>query len=189
MISLKESRFTDILPENLSSELEVQALSYAVSRQISALVDYADRARIYAAIATVPELVLDALAIELRTPVYDESFSLAVKRQLVQETLNFYRTMGTPAAVNKIIEIIFEEGYITEWFDYGGEAYHFKAHTTNPTVTAQNIEEFRRVLSSVKRLSAWLDEIVLELSTPAMTLHVGHWLHAGDVIGFQKATF
>ena len=39
MIKLSGSRFTDIMPENLAEQPEIQALAYAVGRQVeSALV-------------------------------------------------------------------------------------------------------------------------------------------------------
>jgi phage tail P2-like protein len=188
MIKLNGSRFTDILPENLSGQVEVQAIAYAVGRQVEKLCKYADGARTYAAIQTMPERVLDALAVELRTPAYDENFSIKVKRALIQGSMLFYTQMGTPAAVNRIIETIFETGYISEWWEYGGKPYHFKAHTTNPAITSNDVEEFRRVLVSVKRLSAWLDEIVLDLSTDAAEVYVGHWVHTGDFIHLGKVT-
>lgn len=50
------------------------------------------------------------------------------------------------------------------------------------------MEEFKRVLGTVKRLSAWLDEIVLDLSTPPAEVFVGHWIHTGDFITLQRAT-
>lgn len=182
MIKLAGSKFTDIMPYNLASQTEVQALAYAVGKQIASLCAYADGARIYAAIESIPEQALDALALELRTPAYDENYSLTTKRTLVEGTLTFYMKMGTPYAVNKIIEAIFQEGHISEWFEYGGEPFHFKAHTTNPTITTDDIAEFKRVLSTVKRLSAWLDEIALELHTAPMTTYIGHWVHTGDFI-------
>ncbi len=188
MIDLKGSRFTDIMPDNLKNQPEVQALAYAVGRQIEKLCTYAENSRTYAAIATMPENVLDYLAVELRTPAYDETYSISTKRALIQDTLLFYTQMGTPAAVNRIIEIIFSAGYITEWWEYGGDPHHFKAHTTNPGITEDDVEEFRRVLASVKRLSSWLDEIILDLSTPAAEAYTGHWIHTGDFIRLQLAT-
>lgn len=188
MINLNGSRFTAIMPENLAGQVEVQALAYAVGRQMEKLCGYAESARTYAAIQSMPERILDLLAVELRTPAYDENYSIRVKRALIEGTLTFYTMMGTPAAVNKIIEIIFETGYIREWWEYGGDPYHFKAYTTNPAITSDDVEEFKRVLGSVKRLSAWLDEIILDLSTPAMEVRVGHWVHTGDFITLQKAT-
>lgn len=182
MIKLAGSKFTDIMPYNLASQTEVQALAYAIGKQITRLCAYADGARIYAAIESIPEPALDALALELRTPAYDENYSIATKRALVEGTLTFYAKMGTPYAVNKIIEAIFQEGHISEWFEYGGEPFHFKAHTTNPTVTTDDISEFKQVMSTVKRLSAWIDEIVLELYTEPMTTYIGHWVHTGDFV-------
>lgn len=188
MIKLQDSRFTDILPDNLAGDLEVQALAYAVGRQVEKVCAYADGARTYAAIATLPERILDILAVELRTPAYNEDFTVRVKRALIQESLTFFMKMGTPAAVNKIIATIFEEGHIKEWYEYGGVPHHFKAYTTNPAITADDVDEFRRVLGTVKRLSSWLDEIILDLSTPAAEMFIGHWLHTGDYIKLNKAT-
>ena len=146
MIKLSGSRFTDIMPENLAEQTEIQALAYAVGRQVEKLLAYADGARTYAAIYAVPEKVLDLLAVELRTPSYDENFSIKVKRTLIAESLLFYAQMGTPAAVNRIIETIFQAGHISEWWEYGGKPYHFKAYTTNPAITSDDVEEFKRVL-------------------------------------------
>lgn len=188
MIKLNGSRFTVAMPENLKEQPEVQAIAHAVGRQIEKLCAYADSARTYAAIQSMPERVLDLLAVELRTPAYDENYSIKVKRALIEGSLLFYTQMGTPAAVEKIIETIFGSGYISEWWEYGGSPYHFKAYTTNPAITSDDVEEFKRVLGSVKRLSAWLDEIILDLSTDAAEVYVAHWVHTGDFITLQRAT-
>ena len=161
MIKLSGSRFTDIMPENLASQVETKAFAYAVGRQIEKLCAYSDAARTYAAIATMPEWLLDYMAVELRTPSYDENYSLKTKRALIQWSLLFYTQMGTPAAVNRIIETIFETGYIEEWYEYDGDPHHFRAYVGDGgEVGPGELEEFRRVLSSVKRLSSWLDDII-----------------------------
>lgn len=188
MIKLNGSRFTVAMPENLKEQPEVQAIAYAVGRQVEKLCAYADSARTYAAIQSMPERVLDLLAVELRTPAYDENYSIKVKRALIEGSLLFYTQMGTPAAVERIIETIFGSGYISEWWEYGGSPYHFKAYTTNPAITSDDVEEFKRVLGSVKRLSAWLDEIILDLSTDVVEVYVAHWVHTGDFITLQRAT-
>ena len=161
MIKLSGSRFTDIMPDNLASQVETQAFAYAVGRQIEKLCAYSDAARTYAAIATMPEWLLDYMAVELRTPSYDENYSLKTKRALIQGSILFYTQMGTPAAVNRIIETIFETGYIEEWYEYDGDPHHFRAYVGDGgEVGPGELEEFRRVLSSVKRLSSWLDDII-----------------------------
>ncbi len=41
---LQDSRFTDIMPENLSGQIETQAFAYALARQVEKLCVFADRA-------------------------------------------------------------------------------------------------------------------------------------------------
>lgn len=177
MIDLKGSRFTDILPGNLAGQVETQAFAYAVGRQIEKLCAYADNTRIYAALASLPEKTLDYLAIELRTPAYNEQFSIGVKRALIESTLTFYARMGTPTACNMIIETIFGTGYIEEWFSYGGDPHHFRAYVGQDggPIDPGDLEEFRRVLGSVKRLSSWLDDVITIASfSPDVLTAVGY---------------
>lgn len=163
MINLRGSRFTDIMPENLASQLETQAFAYAMGRQVEKLCDYADGVHIYAAVTSMPENILDVLAVELRTPAYNQSFPIEVKRALIEGTLTFYARMGTPAACNQIIETIFGAGYIEEWFDYEGSPHHFRAYVGDGRVDPKDLEEFLRVLERIKRLSSWLDEVIITL--------------------------
>lgn len=178
MISLKGSLFTDIMPENLASQLEVQAFAYAVGRQVEKLCRYADTVRLYAAVDDMPERVLDVVAVELRTPSYNENYSLEVKRALVKATLPFYAKLGTPAAVNEMINAIFGGGQIEEWFEYGGQPHHFRTvvNITDMEVRPGAIGEFTRIISSIKRLSSWLDTITFYL-TPEKS-----WATAGGAM-------
>lgn len=161
MIELKGSRFTQILPYNLSSQTGTQALAYAVGRQVDKLLVMAERMVIWADLDRVPEQLLDYLAAELRTPAYSADYPVETKRTLVRQSLLFYATMGTPGAVDQLIQAIFSTGHIQEWFEYGGEPHHFRATigAGGLTITPEALEELRRVLSSVKRLSSWLDSI------------------------------
>ena len=161
MIELKGSRFTRILPNNLAGQTRTQALAYAVGRQVDKLLVLADRMVIWADLDRVPEPLLDCLAAELRTPAYSADYPVETKRTLVRESLLFYARMGTPAAVDRLIQAIFSTGQMEEWFEYGGEPHHFRAAigAGGITIGPESLEELRRVLASVKRLSSWLDSI------------------------------
>lgn len=174
MIELKGSRFTQILPENLAGQRETQALAYAIGRQVDKLLALSDRARPFAALETASEQLLDYLAVELRTPSYRQDYSVDVKRVLVQRTLIFYATMGTPGAVDEIIETIFGSGQIEEWFGYGGQPHHFRATiAAGGAIGEEELAEFRRVLASVKRLSSWLDSITTVTEIPGQPMRAG----------------
>lgn len=173
MIDIRAGRITDILPDNLSSQLEVQAFAYALHRQMVKLCDAADRTRIYAAIQQAPEEILDYLALELRTPCYEMTFPLATKRRLIAYTLPYYMKMGTPGMVNSVIRAIFGMGYIKEFFEAGLDPHHFTVHITGAEETTHPTANLREVLEQVKRKSQWLDAVELEFATMERVGRIG----------------
>lgn len=179
MIKISGSRFTEAMPENMKGLPEVQAIAYAVGRQIEKLCAYADGARTYAAIQTMPARILDTIAVEMRTPAYSENLPLATKRELIMNTTAFYSKMGTPYAVKKIIDTIFGSGEVEEWFDYGGDPYHFRISSRNINEVFSNYSDFMLALESVKRKSAWIDSITVEAQTNTMPCYAGFAIQIG----------
>lgn len=149
MIDLKDSLMTDILPGHLATA-EVKALAYAVGRQIRQLCSYADKSRTYAALASAPDTVLDALAAELRTPAYDETLPVETKRELVASTLTFYTHLGTPAALEQLISILFAKGSVAEWYNYNGSEYHFKVQID---IAADAVDDAKQA-----QVQAWVNQ-------------------------------
>lgn len=149
MIDLKDSLMTDILPGHLETA-EVKALAYAVGRQIRQLCSYADKSRTYAALASAPDTVLDALAAELRTPAYDETLPVETKRELVASTLTFYTHLGTPAALEQLISILFAKGRVAEWYNYNGSEYHFKVQID---IAADAVDDAKQA-----KVQAWVNQ-------------------------------
>ncbi len=149
MIDLKDSLMTDILPGHLATA-EVKALAYAIGRQVRQLCAYADKSRTYAALASAPDTVLDALAAELRTPAYDETLPVETKRELVASTLTFYTHLGTPAALEQLISILFAKGRVAEWYDYNGSEYHFKVQID---IAADAVDDAKQA-----QVQAWVNQ-------------------------------
>ncbi len=159
MISYYDGQLTDIMPSNITKQPEIQALSYALQQATQLLYRYNQRLYIYSKIEEQPEQIIDLLAAELRTQYYKSTLDLKTKRQLVKNTLIWYMTAGTPAAVEELVTTIYGKGKVTEWFEYGGKPYHFKIDVTNIEVDAEKNKEFKRLLNQIKRTSAHLDVI------------------------------
>lgn len=149
MIDLKDSLFIDILPGHLETA-EVRALAYAIGQQVRQICSYADKSRTYAALASAPDTVLDALAAELRTPAYDETLPVETKRELVASTLTFYTHLGTPAALEQLISILFAKGSVAEWYDYNGSEYHFKVQID---IAADDVDDAKQA-----QVQAWVNQ-------------------------------
>lgn len=177
MISLRSAKLTNALPQILAKEPWAQAMAYAVNNQLNRLLTYADGAMVQANLGKMPDAVLDILAAELRLPYYDPTFSTAVKRELVRGALQYWATAGTAESLAQILTNIFGDAEIEEWFEYGGEPGYFRILTSNPNVTGDTLEQFRKTAQDVKRLSAWLEEVLVEMSVPNMSLTQGFALY------------
>lgn len=162
MINLYNSDITNILPEVLANNAKTKALGYAISMAMKKLMDYCKNISVYAAIDTASEQVLDLLALELNTQYYDDSQSIDVKRSLIKNTLAWYLKIGTVAAVQEAVEAVFGEGVIEEWFQYGGEPYHFKVQTSTLNSTDEMIQQLTELISTMQNVRSHLDSVIVE---------------------------
>lgn len=160
MIKYTESEMLQVMPEPLKYKAEVVALSYAIKRAIGKMIGYAERASVYAAIDKLPEDILDLLAVELRAQYYDEDMDISIKREIVKKTMLWYHRAGTPSAVEELISAVFGEGEISEWFEYGGEPYHFKIKT-DAVLSASDMEYFEKIIRNIKNVRSHLEEVQL----------------------------
>lgn len=176
MTKLYDGQITDLLRNNpLQHNPKVEALAYAVREEKRRIMDSAEKTRTMAMPDDLPESILDILAVELRTPAYDETFPIETKRKLIKGTLAFYARLGTPWAVNWVIRTIFGNGQISEWFTYGGEPHHFRVSAMNDGTfeTLEGLAAFIRMISTVKRLSSWIDGITVDTDMGTQAVRIG----------------
>lgn len=108
--------------------------------------------------------LLDILAEDLGLTWYDSDAPAAVKRELLKNSGQVFRRLGTKWAVENVIGTYFGEGFVREWFEYDGEPGHFRVYSPNPSVNQERLKEFLSLLERVKRTSAKLDGIFISLT-------------------------
>lgn len=172
MIDFYNGGIADIMPGNLTREPAVQALSYAVREGTRLLYRYAQRSRVYCSIETMPDEILNLLAQELRTQYYKDDLDIDTKRALVRNTLIWYMTAGTPAAVEELVAIVFGEGRVVEWFEYGARPYWFKIQT-DALLTYDKIMYFPRMLWKVKNTRSHIHMIEVHRSMDKFQFYAG----------------
>lgn len=158
MTKLYDSQITQILPDYLSDGASAQALSFALGRAVEKLIGYCGNIGVFAVIDTAPDYVLDRIALELNTQYYSDSLDIKTKRSLVKNTINWYGTAGTPAAVEELVASVFGRGEVQEWFQYGGEPYMFKI-STNADADYDSIVKFDRLIERVKNIRSHIDKV------------------------------
>lgn len=163
MIKLTDARLTDALPKTLAEQPWVQALAEASRKMRRRVMTYADRTQLFCDIDEASEEALDALAVELQTPLYKNDYPLTVKRQIVKNSMLYYVRSGTRGAVEELLADIYQGAEVEEWFGYGGEPNYFRvaidiSRTTVPVVemTPAELESW---LYSVKRASSALESL------------------------------
>lgn len=163
MIKLTDARLTDALPKTLAEQPWVQALAEASRKMRRRVMAYADRTRLFCDIDEASEEALDALAVELQTPLYKNDYPLTVKRQIVKNSMLYYIRGGTRGAVEELLADIYQGAEVEEWFEYGGEPNYFRvaidiSRTTVP-VAEMTPAELESWLYSVKRASSALESL------------------------------
>lgn len=162
MIDYFDSQITDILPDNIKRDPIVIAISYAISNVIKKIVNYADKSGIYASIDILDEDILDLLAVELRSKYYGAWLSLEEKRTIIKRTLLWYCRAGTLSAVQELVDFVFQDAHIEEWFQYGADAFLFQliVNVISQDISLDRYIDFIRALYEVKNTRSHLDKVV-----------------------------
>lgn len=162
MIDFYDGLITDILPDNIKSDPVVAAIGYAISNMVKKMVDHAAGSGIYASIDILDEEVLDLLAVELRTKYYGPWMTLEEKRQIVKKTLLWYRHAGTPYTVQELIDFVFQDAYVEEWFQYGSSAFLFRVvvNVISQDVSLEKYLNFIQSLYGVKNTRSHLEAVI-----------------------------
>lgn len=171
-MKLGDLEFIRLLPRFMRGDLALQGLASGIDQIVPPLHESIDILTTWNHINELSEEELDDLAWELNIFWYIKSANIDTKREIVLNSDKVYRKLGTKWAVENVITTYFGEGYITEWFQYGGEPGHFRVYSTNPSISEERLTEFIYILTQVKRHSSHLDGIFITL-TGRMPLSAG----------------
>ncbi len=131
----------------------------------------------------MPAWRLDELARDENLFWYDHNASLSAKREMVKNARRVYTTLGTKAGTELAAKNFASDSRIEEWFEYGGEAAHFRIYS-NRSEAAENAGEMARSVNDVKRLSAVLDGIFIDLPSLETQIYAGLALHGSGRVKF-----
>lgn len=132
-------------------------------------------------INSLTEDVLDEIAVSENIFWYDSEATIEVKREIIKNADEVFRYLGTAYAVERVVTDYFGDGEVVEWFTYSGTPGHFKVYTSNIEATASLVDQFNRAIELIKRKSAILDEVVVNMVENISVIN-GFAMHIGDVM-------
>lgn len=168
---LTKENLVATLPVALQKDPSVVALAETFAELLAWRPEEIDRLRIYPAIDRLDERLLDILAYDFKVDWWDLEYSIEEKRRTLKGSWRVHKTLGTKAAVETAIRAIYPDTQVREWWEYGGEPYHFKL-LIDSEYEKIDPEKHRRVLERVsyyKNLRSHMDEVEYYDSSGART--------------------
>lgn len=158
MSSIDRDTLLSVLPEPLKNDPHMLDLATTAADALVSAWERTSLPRIYSALDTVPEWILDVLAKELDVMLYDKTYTVEVKRALVKDNFYTYRHVGTPKTMVKAMEDIWSEVKIEEWYEYSGSPYHFRVILTGD-YSAENDALTKKIIKQTKPVRCVCDSV------------------------------
>lgn len=169
----------------MQNNSDVLGFTTALDEQIKKIADDIINVLTYSRIDELSEESLDILAWQFSVDWYDAEGNLETKKQAINDALIVSQTRGTPAAVQRVVEIYFGDGHVEEWFEYGGEPYYFRIVTNNPSATQEKAALLSKAVNSVKNLRSRLEMVIIQ-QAENMDMYVGVVLHTCDQLTLEQ---
>ncbi|MCM1165687.1 MAG: phage tail protein I [Ruminococcus sp.] len=170
--------FTRLLPEPLKNDETMFALGRAIAGELQQNIQLARFTIIYPRIDELDETTLDILAGDFKVDWYDYEGTIEEKRKCIKECMFIHKYKGTKFAVKTALESVYSKVSVNEWFEYGGEPYHFNVDICGST---DDREKRARVLEKIqyyKNLRSVLDNVTFKIAIDTETV-----LHTAVRIG------
>lgn len=171
---LTAERMVDSFPLALQKDPKMVALAHSIANVLEQRLDEIDLGQIYTRIDQLPEDLLDILAKDFAVDWYDRSYTLEEKRKTIKGSFYVHRHRGTKAAVEKAISAIYPNPEVLEWFEYGGNPYHFKLRITVDFATLNQTkhQQVLQKISCYKNLRSHLDGVVYSIESKAVKPYI-----------------
>lgn len=159
--TISSVRILDLLPPSISADEGVRQAAEAIQGEMDLLTAQIELLKIVPALDTVSAEVLDHLAWQWNVKFYSDNMPVEKRRQLVKQAFSQAKARGTKAAVQLVISAVFSEGELEEWFQYGGEPYHFRYISDTIVSEPGVLEELVRAIETEKNVRSFLERLQL----------------------------
>ena len=160
---MTEKELFRVYPPVLKRDTTFAVLGEIIVKQLMKDRELSDGTIIYSAIESLSEELLDALAYDFKVEWYDYNAEIMYKRSAIKECFRVHQYKGTKYAVETAMRSMYDKVAVSEWFEYGGEPYHFRIAIYASTNDAGKRSRIIGKLQYAKNLRSVLDEVIFEI--------------------------
>lgn len=164
----------DIVPDSISTDPQVIAACKAIDRQLAELYDAIPSICFWPNVENQIPPLLDILAWEMHVDIWqgwEGSLSNEKKVELINQSIDWHQHKGTKYAVEQMVRTVFTDGYVTEWFQYGGRPFFFKIVLKQQITDQQQLDTLIQSVYAVKNVRSWIEDIEITSGAIPLTLH------------------
>lgn len=160
MIEMEAALLKDIMPQNLLADDGVRNAAEAIDTELKKVSELYKECLLISRIDELPSDVINSLARQWHVDFYDDTLPIETRRKLVKQSIAWHKIKGTKAAVEEVVQAAFNSGRVSEWFDYGGSAYHFRVDIiASEDIDTEAIAQVTKAINSTKNTRSWLDSM------------------------------
>ena len=151
------------LPFSVTQDEDKEKLAKIVAEELIKTVELTDKALFLSKIKELSEDLLDILAYDFKVEWYDVKAPIENKRKAIEECIIVHKYKGTKYAVETALHSMFKDAKVEEWFEYGGEPFHFKL-TVYGGSSAGGLKNLYQKLQYSKNLRSVMESVVFVIS-------------------------
>ncbi|MEI6857079.1 phage tail protein I [Psychrilyobacter sp.] len=170
MIKIEDISLLNLLPNFLQEENEIKILMQVIQEELDLINNREKNFFLYENFSDLGEAILDELAYQWRVEGYEQTLSKEIKASLVETAYVVRKTKGTRYAVEKTIKDIHGDFELLEWYQYGGDPYHFKV-VGETAPTGEKLEKLYKSINITKNERSSLDGIIVSSQWEGTNYH------------------
>ena len=189
MLELKDDSLQQILPSSIAGDKTVQDIAKAISAKLQLINRQTELILLLPRLDKLSEALVDELAWQYHVDFYDYRADIAKKRALVRSAIAWHRYKGTPAAVEEVCTAVFQSARVFEWWQYGGEPYHFRVRLIEEGIPDNRvIDSLERAIQVTKNTRSWLDGLSFYRELMA-TIYMAKAMWVHKIINIYPSNF
>ena len=159
--TIENIRWLEIIPPAIRNDPQIQAMDAALTPQLQEVSQAIQDCIILARLDELSEPIVDLLAWQYHVDFYEINLGIEQKRNLVRNSIDVHRHKGTPYAIEQVVEAVYGNCNLKEWFEYGGEPYFFRIDVTltEECVDKTKAKRVLKAIESVKNTRSWLEKL------------------------------
>jgi Bacteriophage P2-related tail formation protein len=179
--TLRTSRLIDTASSSIAYDAQMKSACSAFDQQMYQIIDETGQVCFIPNIMGLTDSKLvDILAWQFHVDFYDATKPLEFKKNLVQQSIIWHKTKGTPALVQEVLDTYWPGGAtLTEWFEYyeplppnapnpnpgmeldapWHDRYRFRVYIDEQIIDPQDEAEVLELIDRYKPVSRWCEGI------------------------------